>query len=326
MHIKSCVLVVGCVAVLLSAFAEEKKVGIIGIDTWHALEFTKLLNAAEKRSEFAGFRVTHSYEWGSRDIASSLKEKEKYRPQLLKLGVKPVDSIDSLLKEVDCVLLETNDGRPHLAQAKEVFESGKPVFIDKPVADSWTNVKAIYEAGRACGAKWYSSSGLRYQKVLREAKAGDYGKVFAAHMYTPAWTDPTQHVYYWYGIHGAEPLFAAMGTGCVSVRCFASENDDILIGMWGDGRTGEVRMSRSGWGCGAALHDGSICTQKRGCVHTGNYEGYEGLLSSICEFFRTGIPPVANKETLEIYAFMEAGLKSKSLDGRPVRLCDYLED
>lgn len=323
-HVKKALFIVGCAAVLLPALAGERKVGIIGIDTWHALEFSKLLNAADRKPEFAGFRVTHSYEWGSRDIASSLKEKENYRPELLKLGVKPVDSIAALLREVDCVLLETNDGRPHLAQAKEVFASGKPVFIDKPVADSWANVKAIYEAGRACGAKWYSSSGLRYQKALREAKAGNYGKVFAAHMYTPAWTDPTQHVYYWYGIHGAEPLYAAMGAGCVSVRCFGSENDDVLIGTWGDGRTGEVRMSRSEWGCGAALHDGSICTQKRGCVRTGDYEGYEGLLSRICAFFRTGVPPVSNEETLEIYAFMEAGLRSKGLGGASVGISEVL--
>jgi len=326
MNIKSFVSVAGIVAVLLSACAEEKKVGIIGIDTWHALEFSKLLNAADKKPVFEGFRVTHSYEWGSRDIASSLKEKENYRPQLLKLGVKPVDSIATLLKEVDCVLLETNDGRPHFAQAKEVFASGKPVFIDKPLAASWTDCNAIAAEARRVGAKWYSSSGLRYQKVLRAAKTGEYGKVFAAQMLTPAWTDPTQHLYYWYGIHGAEPLYAAMGAGCETVRCIGGKDDDILIGTWKDGRIGQMRASRSEWGAGAALHNGQIVTQKKGALEIGNYEGYEGLLESICTFFRTGVPPVPNEETLEIYAFMEAGLKSKTLGGAPVQLGDYLKD
>ena len=43
----------------------------------------------------------------------------------------PHQSAD-LLEKVDCVLLETNDGRLHLEQAVEVFKSGKICYIDKP--------------------------------------------------------------------------------------------------------------------------------------------------------------------------------------------------
>lgn len=297
-----------------------RKIGIIGTDTWHALEFSKLINAEKQKPAYAGFRITHSYEWGSRDIEGSLREKEEYRPKLLKLGVKPVNSIAELLKNVDCVLLETNDGRPHLEQAIEVFKSGKLVFIDKPIAENWENVKAIYEAAKKYKAKWYSSSGLRYQSVLRKAKAGEYGKVNAAHMYTPAVTEPTQHLYFWYGIHGAEPLYAAMGPGCDYVRCFGAKDDDILVGTWKDGRIGEVRMCRSPWGQGACFHDGTIVTSKKGVIKTNDYEGYNALLKTICEFFRTGVPPVSNEETMELYRFMEAGVRSKRLGGVPVTL------
>ena len=38
------------------------------------------------------------------------------------------------------------------------------------------------------------------------------------------------------------------------------------------------------------------------------------------KFFQTGVPPVPNEETLEIFAFMDAAQKSKEQGGKPVRL------
>ena len=52
----------------------------------------------------------------------------------------------------------------------------------------------------------------------------------------------------------------------------------------------------------------------------GKFEGYEPLLVEIVKFFKTGKPPVAAEETLEILAFMEAADKSKQQGGRPVKL------
>ena len=66
--------------------------------------------------------------------------------EIQKLGVKISPSIGALLKQVDCVLLETNDGRPHLAQALEVIRAGKPFFVDKPIAASLEDAVAIFAA------------------------------------------------------------------------------------------------------------------------------------------------------------------------------------
>jgi hypothetical protein len=37
-------------------------------------------------------------------------------------------------------------------------------------------------------------------------------------------------------------------------------------------------------------------------------------------FFQTGKPPVSNEETLEIYSFMDAALRSKEAGGKPIKL------
>ena len=46
-------------------------------------------------------------------------------------------------KKVDAILLESNDGRKHLAQAKLVIDARKPMFIDKPLASTLEDAREI---------------------------------------------------------------------------------------------------------------------------------------------------------------------------------------
>jgi hypothetical protein len=127
------------------------KIGIIGLDTSHSPAFTKLFNAENPKPELAGFRVVAAYPYGSKTIQSSMDRIPGYIEQVKELGVEIVDSIETLLQKVDVVLLETNDGKPHLEQARAVFKAKKPVFIDKHVAGSFSDALKIYkEAGFPC--------------------------------------------------------------------------------------------------------------------------------------------------------------------------------
>jgi hypothetical protein len=57
----------------------------------------------------------------------------------------------------------------------------------------------------------------------------------------------------------------------------------------------------------------------------GDSAGYRPLIVEIVKFFRTKQPPVAEAETLEIYAFMEAADESKRRGGEPVELEEVME-
>jgi hypothetical protein len=48
-------------------------------------------------------------------------------------------------------------------------------------------------------------------------------------------------------------------------------------------------------------------------------------LKKICEFFQSGKAPVSPKETLEIYAFMEAAQRSKNRGGVSVSLAEVMK-
>ncbi len=299
--------------------AEVIKVGIIGLDTSHCLEFTKLLNAENPLPEYAGFRVVAVYPQGSRDIASSTNRVPGYIEKIKPYGVEIVDSIDTVIKKSDVILLESNDGRVHLEQALPVFKAGKRVFIDKPIAGTLAHVIALFDAAKRYNAPMFSSSSLRYTVKAQEIRNGKYGAVVGAESYSPCSLEPTHPDLFWYGIHGVEMLYTLMGTGCETVARVSTPGTDVAIGTWKGGRVGSFRGNRassSGYGADVFL--------AKGVQRVDDYQSYGMMLAEIMKFFKTGVVPVAPEETIEMFAFMEAADESKRRGGAPVNVADVL--
>lgn len=291
------------------------KVGIIGLDTSHSTAFTRALNDPAAGPEFGGYKVVAAYPKGSNDIKSSVDRIPGYTDEVRKLGVEIVSSIEELLKKVDVVLLETNDGRLHLEQALPVLKAGKRMFVDKPVAASLTDAMAIYEAAKHYKVPVFSSSSLRYIAGAKEIREGSLGKVLGADVYSPATIEKTHPDLFWYGVHGVESLFTVMGTGCKTVVRTYTDNTDLVVGTWNENRIGTFRGIRFG----KADYGGTVFGEK-GITVLGKYNGYNLLLAEIIKFFQTGIVPVNPEETIEIFAFMAAAEESKLSGGLPVEL------
>jgi WD40 repeat protein len=296
------------------------RVGIIGLDTSHSTAFTAMLNADAPRPEFVGCRVVAAYPYGSREIKSSADRIPGYTEEVKKRGVEIVDSIETLLQKVDAVLLETNDGRPHLEQALQVIAAGKPLFIDKPVAGSLADAVAIYKAAAAAKVPVFSSSALRFGAATQAVRAGKIGEITGCDTYSPAPYEPTHPDLYWYGIHGVESLFTVMGTGCERVTRIHTPDVDVVVGVWSGGRVGVFRGIRKGAAPYAGMAFGA-----GGTAPVGGFDGYEPLLVEIVKFFRGGPVPVSPEETLEIYAFMSAADESKKLGGASVSIAETLK-
>lgn len=296
----------------VAAEPKSLRAGIIGLDTSHAIAFTKTLNAASPNPAAAGCKVVAAYPKGSPDIPSSVSRVPGYIEEIKKLDVEIVDSIDELLKRVDVVLLETNDGRPHFEQVLPVLKAGKPCFIDKPIAASLTDAVAIFEAARKYKTPVFSSSSLRFGKTTLDVRSGSLGKVTRCETSSPASLEATHPDLFWYGIHGVESLFTVLGTGCESVA--RGKTDTGLIEVTGNWTGDRIGIFREGKG-----YTGTA-TGEKGTTPVGSYDGYDPLVFEIVKFFRTGQPPVSEQETLEIYAFMEAADESKRQDGAKVTL------
>ena len=300
--------------------AAPLRAGIIGLDTSHSVHFTRILNDPEDEDHVPGCRVVAAYPQGSLDIESSVRRVPEYTQRVREMGVEIVPSIEALLEKVDVVLLETNDGRPHLEQAAPVLKAGKPVFIDKPVAGSLADVIAIYELSKRYGTPVFSSSALRYAAGVQEAVKGKVGKILACDAYSPASLEPTHPDLFWYGIHGVETLYTVLGPGCVELSRMTTASDDVVVGRWSDGRLGTFRGRRTGKrGFGGTVFGSDAIAP------LGGFTGYPPLVARIVEFFETRVVPVDPATTLEIYVFMEAADESKRRGGAPVRLQDVLE-
>ena len=300
---------------------EEQKVirlGMIGLDTSHVIAFTRYLNDPKNKT---GCRVVAGFPGGSPDFKASATRVDKFTRQLREqFGLEIVDSIEDLCGKVDGILLESVDGRPHLEQARVVIEAGKPLFIDKPMADDLADVIEIFRLAKENKVPCWSSSSARFGEGIAGARNNEeLGEIVSSDVFgSSSWAEHHPDLYL-YGIHAVEPLFAVMGTGCESVRRIKSERVDMVVGVWKGGRIGTFRDLRGG-----KTEFKTIIYGKKGMA-TGKSSGYAPLLKQIVAFFKTGDPPVPPEETIEIFAFMSAADESKAQGGAAVSIPELIK-
>lgn len=323
-----------------AAAAEPIKVGIIGMDSYHALAFTQLYHVpavSENNPDLAGMQVVAAFPGGSPDIAESVESLPKWVEQIKPLNVTMVESIDSLLPMVDAVMLTSLDGRVHLEQARPVIAAGKPLFIDRPMAASLADAVRIFNLAKAANVPMFSCSQHRFQPgFIGMRHHEEVGDVLGVDVYGGLKYEPHHPDLFWNGIHGVETVYTIMGPGCVSVTRAHTDGCDLVTGVWKDGRVGTYRAIRQGAVAYSALVFGSKAivpagrygeahAPVKGVVAPGRYMGYEAVAVEIAKFFKTRQPPVSAEETIELFAFMEAAEESKRQHGAPVRIEDVLQ-
>ena len=301
--------------VCAAAFSADLRIGIIGTDTSHVPAFTKLINDPTSPDHIPGGKVVAAFKGGSPDVESSHTRVEKFAEEIrTKYGVEIVPSIEELVKKVDAVLLESVDGRSHLAQARPVIAARKPLFIDKPLASTLEDAREIAKLAKASGSPWFSSSSLRYGQIAKTMRFDD---TIGAITWGPGpFEEHHQLDLSWYAIHPIEMLFALLGPGCEEVTRTSGAMSDEVTCRWKDGRIGTVRAIRPYSDYGAIVFRPKTTVQSPPKAAA----GYAPLLREVMQFFQTGKPPVPNEETLEIFAFMDAAQRSKAAGGKPMKL------
>jgi hypothetical protein len=230
-----------------------------------------------------------------------------------KWGVKFVDSISDLCALSDGLLLESVDGRAHLAQFREAARCGKPVFIDKPLASTLADAREIAQLAREKRISWFSSSTLRFTGIA-EMRSPD---MTGAIVWAPGPTEPHHQLdLSWYGIHAVEMLYTLMGMGCVEVVRISSPDSDVITGRWKDGRLGTVHTQRpyGKYGGVVFLKDQKLEVKPDIPI------SYIPLVKQLVTFMETKVPPVPNAETLEMFEFMDAAQQSWGKGGQTVKL------
>ena len=308
----------------VTAQTAEIRLGIIGTDTSHVTAFTKLLNDSSDPNHVAGARVVAAFKAGSPDVEASRTRVDRFAAELKdKWGVEFVDSIEELCEKVDAVLLESVDGRPHLAQVIPVLKAKKRVFVDKPLTASYADAREIVRRSRESGVPFFSSSSLRFAADVQAIRNSDaHGGIQGAFTFGPENLEPHHPDLFWYGIHAVEMLYTLLGSGCEQVTRVKTDSGDMVVGRWKDGRIGTMLGLIRGQQDYGAVAFGMKAVIATPVPMTSDYRG---LLIEIVKFFQTGVPPVQPDETLEIMAFMEAAELSKARGGVPVALAEVTQ-
>lgn len=299
---------------------EELRIGIVGLDTSHSEQFTLRLNDPANPNHIPGARVVVAYPGGSPDIEESKARLDGFTATVRdKFGVRIVGSVAEAVKDVDAVLLLSLEGRPRLEQMRAITAAGKPVFMDKPVAASLKDAVEIYRLAATTRTPVFSASAVRWYPGVLEVAGAEQTPARGVISYGPAHVLPHHPDLFFYGIHPSEALFTVMGGGCLSVIRTTTPSESVVTGLWSGGRIGTL----------VALHEGAktykLIRFGDTLVAEQKSEGdYTPMLREIIKFFQTKQPPVSPKQTLEIYAFMEAAEESKRRDGARVTLREVM--
>lgn len=306
-----------------SAMAENLRIGIIGLDSSHSEQFTLRLNDPANPNHVPGGRVVAAFPGGSADLPESATRVAGFTTTLRdKYGVKIMASIPEVCTAVDAVMILSVDGRPHLEQAREVIASGKPFFLDKPVAASLKDAVEIYQLAETAKVPFFSSSATRWWPGVVEVATTDKLPARSALVYGPSPELAFHPDLFFYGIHSVEALFTVMGSGCMSVERTSTPDTSVVTGTWTGGRLGTLH----------ALHTLPMGSTNYKLIRFGqetiieqkSQGDYTPMLREIVKFFQTKQPPLTAKQTLEIYAFMEAAQESKRQSGKVVMLREVL--
>jgi len=281
-----------------------KKIGFIDyyIDEWHANNYPDWIRKSSFKEKYdVAFAWEEKPAEGKRDIDKWCKD----------FGVEKANSIKELVEKSDAIIV-LSPGWPeyHEKLSDLALTSGKPVYIDKPIADKYRSAVNIISKAEKYHTPVMSSSALRFGLELQRLVNGELKSekaVFAA-----ARGGGSIRGFVNYGIHQIEILVMTMGFGAARVMQCGNikANIDVMAIAYNDGRTGLLnRIPGQGF-------EVVIC-KKDGKEHAVKNFGdmFPNMIEAILGFFDTGKSPVPVEETLEAAAVFDAGIRALAAPG-----------
>jgi len=291
------------------------KIGIIGLDSSHAVHYAKLLHETDHPQHVPGGQIVAAYPGGSPDWELSHGRVLGFEAEMSDIHAVPIyDNIAEVVAASDALMILTIDGRVHVEQFTAVAGAGKPVYIDKPLTATTAEARQLAAIASETSTRVFSSSVWRHAVGLREAMDALTGPARHVSLHGMWPEHPGLHGWTWYGIHQVEIAYAVLGAGCQKVACTRDGRSEVLSGFWSEGRTVTIatnhdeNLSNGGWiADGEATHAVTVCDTM--------HERYAAFLRSALEFYRGDEAPVALAETVETINFMETAWRSRKKGG-----------
>lgn len=293
----------------LMAHSSDFRLGVIGIDSSHLPAFSDRIHKLHADGE-TQCRVTRMWTDGRHDLPE--EHVAKWRQQAMDLGVKPAESMDELLDDVDGVMVLSVNGNRHLEHTLPALQRGLPTYVDKPLTCTLAEARQLLDAARRGNARCYSASSLRFVAELEQLDLEKLGRIVAVDAVGPGELNESMEGLFFYGVHAIELVDAIAGPGVAKVSAVHTPDRDLVRLAYHDGRFANIRLERvGGYAFGATVH-GEIDMQSF-VVDFGPV--YGRLVKGMVRFFEGGPAPVELRDIVENVAVMEAGNRSIQQDG-----------
>ncbi|MBW7996132.1 MAG: hypothetical protein FVQ81_06080 [Candidatus Glassbacteria bacterium] len=206
-------------------------------------------------------------------------------------------------------------GEYHREQALPFLLRGKPVYVDKPLAASVADARAIIRAAQQNRTVLSTCSATRYDKALMELKdelATKLGRPRIVTVCCPCWQDLAR-----YSVHGIEIMMEVMlEIPVIRLRNISKGvRRHLLLLEFADGATGVIHS----WE-GQAYSVTVTAENGQRVVQLNDPENHRRMMEAILESFDSGKPVVDYGNALEVIRIIEAGNESRERDGAEIDL------
>jgi hypothetical protein len=275
---------------------------MVGLDTTHSVEFTSRMQAKNyaEDQKVEGMKVVNCLRFPS--VFRSEPEQDEWQKQMEEMGVKVTRNLSDVLEGTDAIMMEIEDPALHLEYFRKVADAGKPVFLDKPPADTLKDAVAIADIAKKKNVKIFSASSLRFAPQVLEAKKEAPVPRTVMAMGPVAQEIPNGSPIVWYGVHTVETYQAIIGIGAKKVLAKKDTLGYTAIIEYSDSRRGIVQLNENDWRW-------AFQVQTKELLKFYSIDAtylYTDLLKKTREFFEGGEAPVALEDTLEIQAILNA--------------------
>jgi predicted dehydrogenase len=244
------------------------------------------------RDQLQGARVTHV--WTQDPALTAVVARAALIPEV-------VASPEEMIGKVDAVLLARDDAQNHRRLAAPFIAAGLPIYIDKPLALSLHDARAILDL-QSKPAQVFTCSALRYAKELSvgEVELAQLGRLQAIDASAPKDWDR-------YSVHAIEPMLR-----------FVDAHD--RVDQWSSTRAGRVQSLSARYSSGLTVRVTCFGVPTApirislygttGCLHLefGNaFAAFKAALEAFVVSVRESKVQIAREEVLRVIEFIERG-------------------
>jgi predicted dehydrogenase len=220
-------------------------IGILGSDNSHAERFSEILNLPEHSSYLPDSDARVVAIWG--------QDAARTQAVARNVGIdRIVDEPTAMLGDVDAVICVTRHGGLHRELVAPYLEAGIPTFVDKPLATSPDDARALVALAQRTGTPFSSFSTVQFaadaQRFL--AASQKLGGVQVGLYVGPASRRNPYGGVIFYAIHCIELMLAAQGTGVQWVHAVegpavdeAGNGTVSAFCAWADGRSATLELT-----------------------------------------------------------------------------------